>query len=460
MELDPLILSRIQFAFTMTFHIIFPSFTIGLAAWLATLEGLSLATSRPIYRELFDFWLRIFVIAFVMGVVSGIVMAFQFGTNWSALSARTGPIQGPLLAYESFTAFLLEATFFGVMVFGRQRVSRGVYFFSCLMVAIGTTVSSFWILANNTWMQVPVGYAMQGNQFVPTDWGAIFSSEVLWVRFPHMILAAYLTTAFCVAATGAWYTLRHRHAEGARVMLRMGLGLAAVLIPLQLVIGHLNGEYVEAHQPSKFTAIEGRWQTEQPARLLLLAWPDEAAERNAFEIGVPVMGSFFDSLTFDSREPGIVTVPVNERPPFLVPFYGFRIMVGMGLVMLFVSWSGVWLTRRARMDRGRAPPRWFLWATAISFPSGFIAIVAGWFTAEIGRQPWVVFGALRTADAVTPSLTTSAALTSLLVYVALYSLIFPAGTYYIWRALRAGPGAEKTTSNQGDRGLIVEPTRV
>lgn len=442
LELDPVILSRIQFAFTITFHVIFPSFTIGLAAWLTTLEGLSMATGRPVYRRLFDFWLKIFVVAFVMGVVSGIVMAFQFGTNWSELAARTGPIQGPLLAYESFTAFLLEATFFGVLLFGRHRVPPWFYFVSCLMVAFGTSLSTFWILANNSWMQVPVGYALEGQQFVPTSWSAILTNEVLWVRFPHMLLAAYLTTAFCVAAVGAWYALRRLYAEESRVMLRMGLGLAALLIPFQLVIGHLNGEYVEKHQPSKFTAIEGRWETEQPARLLLLAWPDEAAERNSFEIGVPVLGSFFDSLTFDSKEPGIRTVAADERPPFLIPFYGFRAMVGMGLVMLFISWTGSVLVRRRRMDAGKLPPKWFLWATALSFPSGFIAVVAGWFTAEVGRQPWVVFGALRTADAVTPSLGTATALTSLLIYIGLYSIIFPAGTYYIHRTIKRGPGNE------------------
>jgi cytochrome d ubiquinol oxidase subunit I len=373
-----------------------------------------------------------------MGVVSGIVMAFQFGTNWSELATRTGPIQGPLLAYESFTAFLLEATFFGVLMFGRDRVPKWAYFASTLMVALGTTFSAFWIMANNTWMQVPIAFDLAGNDTVPTDWGEILLSDVLWVRFPHMLLGAYLTTAFCVAATGAWYLLRHRHRQPARLMLAMGLGLAAVLAPAQIVVGHLNGEYTAEHQPAKFTAIEGRWQTEAPARLLLLAWPDAENERNLFELGIHYLGSFVTKGNFAAEEPGIVTVPKDERAPFIIPFYSFRIMVGLGLLMLALSWGGVWLMLQGRFKDPARLPRPFLWATFLSFPSGFVAILAGWFTAEVGRQPWVVYGVLRTADAVTPSLSGEAVLVSLTAYVVVYALIFSAGTLYIYRLLRAG----------------------
>jgi cytochrome d ubiquinol oxidase subunit I len=438
MDLDPVVLSRAQFAFTVSFHIIFPAFTIGLAAWLATLEGLYLATGKAVYRQLFAFWLRVFAVAFAMGVVSGIVMAFQFGTNWSELSTRTGPIQGPLLAYESFTAFLLEATFFGVLMFGRDRVPPWAYFASTLMVALGTTFSAFWIMANNSWMQVPVGFELRGGDTVPVDWSAVLFNDVLWVRFPHMLLGAYLTTAFCVAATGAWYLLRRRHIEAARLMLAMGLGIAAVLTPAQIWVGHLNGEYTAEHQPAKFTAIEGRWQTEQPARLLLLAWPDPAAELNLFELGLPYLGSFVDAGNFSAEEPGIVTIPKDERPPFLVPFYGFRVMVGLGLIMLVLAYTGVWFMARGRFKASRPLPRWFLWATFLNFPSGFIAVLAGWFTAEFGRQPWAVYGVLRTADAITPSLSGIAVAISLAAYVAVYTLIFSAGTLYIYRLLRAG----------------------
>lgn len=435
---DPVLLSRIQFAFTVSFHIIFPAFTIGLAAWLATLEGLHLATRRAIYRQLFDFWLKVFAVTFGMGVVSGIVMAFQFGTNWSELATRTGPIQGPLLAYESFTAFLLEATFFGVLLFGRDRVPRLAYFGAALMVALGTTFSAFWIMANNTWMQVPVAYELAGADTVPSDWGEILMNDVLWVRFPHMLLGAYLTTAFCVAATGAWYLLRGRHVAPARVMLGMGLGFAALFAPVQIAIGHLNGEYTAEHQPGKFTTIEGRWQTEAPARLLLLAWPDPEQERNVFELGIPYLGSFVTKGDFAAAEPGIVTVPQDERPPFLIPFYSFRIMVGLGLLMLALSWGGVWLLAKRRYRDPLRPPRWFLWATFLHFPSGFIAVLAGWFTAEVGRQPWVVYGLIRTEDAITPSLSGAAVLLSLAAFATVYALIFSAGTLYIYRLLRVG----------------------
>ncbi|TCG02912.1 cytochrome ubiquinol oxidase subunit I, partial [Paraburkholderia steynii] len=265
MEPLALVLSRIQFAATVSFHIIFPAFTIGLAAWLALLEAMSLATQNPTYRRVFDFWLKVFGVAFGMGVVSGVVMAFQFGTNWSVLSRASGPIQGPLLAYESFTAFALEASFFGMMLFGRNRVPKWLYLVACILVALGTTLSAFWILINNSWMQHPVGFRIENGLFVPTDWPAIIFNSVVWVRFPHMLLGAYLTTAFCVAAVGARYLLQGRNKTDAIVMLRMGLGLASVLIPLQIFFGHLAGDYIHDLQPVKFAAIEGRWADEQPA---------------------------------------------------------------------------------------------------------------------------------------------------------------------------------------------------
>jgi cytochrome d ubiquinol oxidase subunit I len=435
MDVDVVLLSRIQFAFVVTFHIIFPAFTIGLAAWLATIEGMSLATGNPVYRRLFDFWLKIFAVSFGMGVVSGIVMAFQFGTNWSVLAEKTGSIQGPLLGYETFTAFLLEATFFGVMLLGRERVPPGVYLLACCMVALGTMASSFWILANNSWMQVPVGHQIVDGKLVPGDWLAIIWGPVFHIRWLHMLFAAFLTTAMCVAATGAWYRLRDVHVGESRVMLHWGLGLAAALIPIQLVLGHLNGRYTEQYQPSKFTAIEGRWQTEQPARLILFAWPDPATERNLLEISLPYLGSLVDDGNFTEQEPGIVTIPKDERPPVAIPFFGFRAMVGMGVVMLAISWFGNFLRWRDRLET----TRWFLWATFLAFPSGFVAVVTGWYTAEVGRQPWVVFGLLRTADAHTPTLTASDVWTTLIGYVVVYAVIYSFGLYYIYHLLRAGP---------------------
>ena len=435
MDLMALLLSRLQFAFTVSFHIIFPSFTIGLAAWLAVIEALYLATGRPAYRLVFEFWLKIFGVAFGLGVVSGIVLGFQFGTNWSELSRMSGPIQGPLLAYEAFTAFALEASFFGVLLFGRSRVPPWFYLFSTAMVALGTTFSAFWIMINNSWMQVPVGYAVENGIFVPTDWVQIIFNPVVWVRFPHMLLASYLTGAFCVAATGAWYLLRKEFAAEARIMLRMGLYLAAVLIPVQLLFGHFTGDYVHDHQPAKFAAIEGRWHDEQPAGEVLLALPDPASETNRYEIKIPVLGSLIGSMSFTSKEVGLTSFPSLDRPPVIIPFFTFRIMVGCGLVMLALAWVGSYLGLKDRIEKIRP----LLWLTFLSFPLPFVATLTGWFTAEVGRQPWTVYGVLRTADAVTPFLTTRAAAISLIVYCTVYSFIFAFGIFYIYQLLRAGP---------------------
>jgi len=434
MELDPVFLSRVQFGFLISFHIIFPAFTIGLAAWLATIEGVRLATGDPLYRRVFDFWLRVFALSFAMGVVSGIIMAFQFGTNWSVLAERTGSIQGPLLGYEAFTAFMLEATFFGVMFLGRDRVSPRFYFFACCMVSLGTMFSSFWILANNSWMQVPLGHSIVDGKIIPTDWWAITTGSIMRVRWPHMLLAAFLTTGMCVAATGAWYVLRGVHRAEARVMLHWGLGLVAVLIPIQLFFGHLTGLYVLKHQPAKFAAIEARWKTQQPASEVLIAIPDEANERNLFAIEIPRLGSFIASGNWTAREIGLEAFPPEDRPPVLIPFFGFRIMVGMGLIMFAISWFGNLLRLLGRLET----TRWFLWGTFLAFPTGFVAILTGWFTAEVGRQPWVVYGLLRTKDAVTPSLTTRDVTLSLLAYAAVYIVIYSFGLTYIYRLLRDG----------------------
>jgi cytochrome bd ubiquinol oxidase subunit I len=435
MELTALLLSRLQFAFTVSFHIIFPSFTIGLAAWLTVLEALHLKSGRLIYRQVFEFWLKIFGLAFGLGVVSGIVLGFQFGANWSELSRMSGPIQGPLLSYESFTAFALEASFFGILLFGRSRVPPWFYLFSTAMVALGTTLSAFWIMINNSWMQVPVGYAFENGRFVATNWFQIIFNRVVWSRFPHMLLASYLTGAFCVAGTGAWYLLRDMCRVEARIMLRMGLCLAAVLVPSQMFFGHLTGDYVHDYQPAKFAAIEGRWHDEQPAAEVLIAIPDAKAEMNHYAINIPVLGSLIASMSLTSKEVGLTSFSRQDRPPVLVPFFAFRIMVGCGLVMLAIAWLGSYLSLKGRIEKYRS----LLWLTFLSFPLPWIAILTGWFTAEVGRQPWTVYGLLRTADAVTPFLTTSAAAISLIVYCAVYTFIFAFGIVFIYRLLRAGP---------------------
>jgi cytochrome d ubiquinol oxidase subunit I len=434
MDMTALLLSRIQFAFTVSFHIIFPAFTIGLAAWLTVLEALHLSTGCRAYRALFDFWLKIFGVAFGLGVVSGIVMAFQFGMNWSVLSRMSGPIQGPLLSYETFTAFMLEATFFGVLIFGRSRVAPWFYLFSTAMVALGTTFSAFWIMVNNSWMQAPVGFALQKGMYVPDDWTRIIFSPVVWARFPHMLLAAYLTGAFCVAATGAWYLLRGKFIAEAHIMLRMGLCLATVLVPVQILFGHLAGDVVHDYQPAKFAAIEGRWHDEQPASEVLIGIPDAASARNKYAISIPVLGSLIGSMSLDSKEVGLTSFPRKDWPPVLIPFFTFRIMVGCGLIMLTLALIGSYLSLTRRIGRNRL----FLWATFLSFPLPFIATWTGWFTAEVGRQPWAIYGLLRTADAMTPFLTARTAAISLVVFVIIYTFIFSFGIFYIYRLLRTG----------------------
>jgi cytochrome bd ubiquinol oxidase subunit I len=435
-----LFVSRLQFAFTVSFHIIFPSFTIGLAAWLTVLEALHMITRKPVYRRLFEFWLKIFGVTFGLGVVSGIVLAFEFGMNWSRLSEMTGPIQGPLLTYETFTAFALEASFFGVLIFGRTRVSPPVYLFSTAMVALGTTFSAFWIMVNNSWMQAPVGYAFENGVFIPTDWKAIIFSPVVWVRFPHMLAAAYLTGAFCVAATGAWYRLRGTYALEGMVMLRMGLFLAALVIPVQLFLGHLNGDYVHDKQPAKFAAIEARWHDEQPASEVIIAIPDEAARANHLELKIPYLGSLVASMRLDSKEIGLTSFAKDDQPPVAIPFFAFRVMVGCGLVMMALAWLGSFhlLIKRKRGER------LLLWLTFLSFPLPFIATVTGWFTAEVGRQPWSVYGVLRTADAVTPTLSVQAVTASLIIFGVVYVLIFSFGALYVYRLLKAGPAAPES----------------
>ncbi len=454
--MTPLILSRIQFAFTISYHIIFPSFSIGLAAWLTVLEGLHLFRRDPVYRRLFDFWLKIFAVAFGMGVVSGIVIGVEFGANWSRLTTASGPIQGPLLAYESFTAFALEASFFGALLFGRPRLPPSLYFISVAMVAVGTTLSAFWIMVNNSWMQAPVGYVVHNGVYEPSNWAAIIFSPVVWVRFPHMLLASYLTGAFCVAATGAWCQLRRTYVEEGRVMLKMGLYLAAILMPAQLMLGHLNGDYVHEKQPAKFAAIEARWHDEQPAAEVVIALPDDKHETNHFEIKIPVLGSLVATSRLNSREVGLTDFARRDRPPVAIPFFAFRVMVGCGLVMLAVAWLGSALMLMNRLNRSRL----LLWSIFLCWPLPWIAILTGWFTAEVGRQPWVIYGLMRTADAVTPTLTTSQTTTSLLFFVCLHGLIFSFGTFYIYHLLRKGPAGTPPTPRNPKRPLAITDENV
>lgn len=440
MNLDPLILSRIQFAFTVSFHIIFPSITIGLSIWLALLEGLHLSRGNSLYQRLFDFWLKIFAILFAMGVVTGVVMAFQFGTNWSVMSSKAGSVMGPLLGYETFTAFMLEATFLGVVLYGRNRVAPWFYFFSCCMLALGAVLSSFWILCNNSWMQVPVGYEIMDGRIVPTDWKAIVLGPVFLARWLHMLLASFLTTTMCIIAAGSFYLLRGVHREEARFMMRWGLVVTAILIVAQIIIGDINGKHMYTFQPAKFAAVEARWQPEQPGRQLWFAIPDEKNERNLFEVTTPYLGSWFATGSWTAPVSGLSDFPKQDRPPVLIPFFAFRAMVGLGLLMLGISLLGIFLLMRGRLETAR----WFLWASCLTFPTGFLAVLLGWFTTEIGRQPWVVYGLLRTAETLTPTLTGASVLATLMGYVIVYTAIFFPGAFFIYGLLREGPSEAET----------------
>jgi cytochrome d ubiquinol oxidase subunit I len=440
MEFDALMLSRIQFAFTIAFHIIFPAFTIGLASWLAALEFNWLRTGNPLYRNLFRFWVKVFAVSFGLGVVSGIVMSYQFGTNWSRYSEFTGNVLGPLIAYEVFTAFFLEAAFLGIMLFGWERVGDRLHFFATCMVALGTLLSAFWILSANSWMQTPAGYAIENGKAVPVDWFSIVFNPSFPLRYAHMVLGCYLTTAFAVAGMSAWMLLRHPHdapeakLAGSRRSMSMALWFATIFVPVQIIIGDLHGLGVLKYQPTKLAAIEGNWNRMDNMPLRLFAIPDEVAETNHYEIGIPKIGSWILTHAYDGVVPGLKDVPPEERPPVWPVFFSFRIMVaigfamlGIGLWSLYLRWKGTLFTNRL-----------FLTAAMIMTPSGFGAVLFGWFTAEIGRQPYVVYGLLRTADAVSP-VSAGAVTASLLTFVVVYAFVFGFGSYYLAKLLRRGP---------------------
>jgi cytochrome d ubiquinol oxidase subunit I len=427
-------LSRLQFAFVMSFHILFPAFTIGLAAWLAFIEGVWLVRREERWRDLYFFWLRIFAVAFGMGVVSGIVMSFQFGTNWAGFSVVAGNVVGPLLNYEVLTAFFLEATFLGVMLFGWRRVSDRVHFFATCMVSLGTLLSSFWIMSANSWMQTPAGYELRNGVFHPVDWWQVVFNPSFPLRWIHMVLAAFVSTGMVVGGVSAWYLRRGRHAEKARVMLKLALGFLAIAVPVQIAVGDMTGLKVREYQPAKLAAIEARWDTARGVPLTLFAWPDEAAETNRRAVEVPHLGSLILTHAWNGEVKGLKDLPRGDRPPVKLPFFSFRVMVGLGLLMLALVLAGLWRWRRGTLER-----RGYLAAWVAMIPSGFVAMLTGWWVAEVGRQPWVVQGLLRTSQAATP-LPASSVLGSLITFVVVYLGIFGAGTWYLFKLFRDGPG--------------------
>ena len=443
-------LSRIQFGFVMSFHILFPAFTIGLASWLVFLEALWLRRRSEMLRDLYFFWLKVFAGSFGLGVVSGIVMSFQFGTNWAGLSTVAGNVLGPLLNYEVMTAFFLEATFLGVMLFGWNRVGHRTHFFATCMVALGTLISSFWILAANSWMQTPQGYAVVGGVIHATDWWAAIFNPSFPTRLVHMVLACFLSTALVIGGVAAWYLLRGIWQDKARLMLRCALALVALVIPLQIFVGDLSGLVVREYQPAKLAAIEARWTTGKSVPLTLFAWPDEKAERNDYALDVPHLGSLILTHSWDGEVRGLKDFPVADRPPVAAPFFSFRIMVGLGVLMLLLALTGVLLWWRRRLFEHR----WYLRCWIAMMPAGFIALLTGWYTAEIGRQPWVVYGVMRTADAASV-LAASSVMTSLIVYFVTYMILFGFGSWYLLKVLRRGPEAAPPRFGTAARPLAV-----
>jgi cytochrome d ubiquinol oxidase subunit I len=449
--IDALTLARIQFGFTMSFHIIFPAITIGLASYLAVLEGLWLKTKDPVYRDLYQFWLKIFAVNFGMGVVSGLVMAYQFGTNWGFFSDFAGSITGPLLAYEVLTAFFLEAGFLGVMLFGWNRVGPVLHWVSTIAVAIGTLISATWILASNSWMQTPQGYEIMDGRVVPVDWLQVIFNPSFPYRLAHMVVASYLATALVVGAAGAWHLLRGRQTPMVRKMFSMAMWMALIVAPIQAVIGDQHGLNTLEHQPAKIAAIEGHWEPAAPGAgdsLILFGIPDMEAEKTWFPVQIPHLGSVILTHTWTGPVPALGQFPKQDRPDATIVFFTFRIMVGLGLLMITLGLWSAWLRRGQRMYRVRP----FLRYALCMGPAGLIAILAGWYTTEIGRQPWVVYNVMRTADAVSrhdvPQLTFT-----LVVFVLVYFLVFGTGIAYLLRQIAAGPRApESQAPPQGGPG--------
>jgi cytochrome bd ubiquinol oxidase subunit I len=439
-----LLLARIQFAFTVSFHFIFPAFSIGLASYLAVLEGLWLWTKQDKYLNLFKYWLKIFAIAFAMGVVSGIVMSYQFGTNWSVFSDRAGPIIGPLMAYEVLTAFFLEAGFLGVMLFGMNRVGKGLHYAATCMVALGTFISAFWILSVNSWMQTPVGWAVnEAGQYVPAaGWWEIIFNPSFPYRLAHTVIAAYLTTALVVGGVAAWHLLRSRKAEGGatpevRTMFSMAMWMLALVAPVQIFVGDLHGLNTLEHQPAKVMAMEGHFDSHPDgAPLILFGIPDQAARTVHYAIEIPNLSSLILKHEWNAPLAGLDTIPDDREPPVAIVFWSFRIMVGLGMAMFALGlWSLV-----ARLRRRLYDWPWLHRMALIMGPSGFVAVIAGWVTTEVGRQPFVIYNVMRTAEAVSP-LDAPAVGASLLAFVIVYFVVFGAGTWYILRLMSHAPHA-------------------
>jgi cytochrome d ubiquinol oxidase subunit I len=453
MHFDPLFLSRLQWVWVISWHILLPAFTVGLASYIAVLEGMAFFSGRPIWARLSTFWTRIFAVSFGMGVVSGIVMPFQMGTNWSRFSDTTANVLAPLLAYEGLTAFFLEASFLGVLLFGRKLVPRWVHFFAGLMVAAGTLFSTFWILSVNSWMQTPAGFHIEDGRFFPDNWWAVIFSPSFPYRYVHNVTAFYITTGFVVLGVGAWLLRRSRSSDEAYLMMRMALHMLIILVPVQMFLGDLHGLNTETYQPAKLAAIEGLYDTAAPVPLTLFGIPDDTTGTMRYAVRIPILGSLLLTHSLDGEIKGLNSFPADQRPPVAVPFFSFRIMVGIAGVMLVIAVTGQILLWRHRLDRAL----WFLRLCQWTAPLGFVAVIAGWMTTEVGRQPWTVYGILRTAQSVTPSLTAMDVAISLGLYVVVYMIMFPTGIGFMAGIVRRGCSDAAQAPAPIEAGLSAAP---
>jgi cytochrome d ubiquinol oxidase subunit I len=454
-DLDPVLLARIQFAFTVSFHIIFPAFTIGLASFLSVLEWRWLKTNDKRFYDLYKFWVKIFAVAFGMGVVSGVVMSYQFGTNWSVFSDQTANVLGPLLGFEVLTAFFLESSFLGIMLFGWGRVSPKMHFASTLIVAIGTLTSAFWILSANSWMQTPQGFIMaEDGRLMPTNWLEIIFNPSFPYRFFHMVTAAYLTTAFVVGGVGALYILTKRHVPQAKVMLGMAAIMAIIVAPIQFFIGDEHGKNTMQHQPEKVAAMEGNWDKTTNVPLYLFGWPDQEEEVTKYGITIPGGASLILTHDINGEVPNLKSFPPENLPPVAWVFWSFRVMVGIGILMIFTGIFSAIEYFRGKLFQNPWLHR--LWVMMI--PSGFIAILAGWFVTEIGRQPFTVYGVIRTMKSVSPAIIGDQVAWSLLSFVVMYTFVFGAGSYYIVKLIKKGipKNAKQNLSNNHDLASVIK----
>ncbi|MDF2530145.1 MAG: cytochrome ubiquinol oxidase subunit [Gammaproteobacteria bacterium] len=433
--LTTLLLSRIQFAFTISMHILFPAFSIGLATFLAIMEGLWLKTKNPLYLSICKFWMKIFALTFGMGVVSGIVMEFQFGTNWAGFAKQIGDVLGSLFVYEVLTAFFIEAGFLGVMIFGWNKVGPRLHYVATLLVAIGVTLSAFWIMSANSWMQHPTGFKIVNGAYIVTNWLQVVFNPLMIPRYIHMLLAAYVTTLFVIAGVAAYYLLKGLHVNFSKKCLSFAMACLIVLMPLQIMAGDTVGVKIHEYQPLKTAAMEAVWDTENGAPLLLFAWPDQADQKNLFAIGIPYGASLFNTHSLNGQLIGLKTVSPADQPYVPIVFFSFRLMVGAGLIMFAMALTGLFL----RMRKQLYTSAWFLKACILSSPLGFVALWTGWITAEVGRQPWAVYNYIRTSDAVSAVSVNNVIISFALLFV-VYGLIFGVFYFrYLWRILTHGP---------------------